>query len=214
MPPSSPLGSSGVACLHLFGPPTSFWKFTFPPLSIPAYLTSRDLTSSLSSRQPAETTSKMMQYFHTDGGDNILFASWAPTSPAAIGGASIGIIFLAILERLVNGFRGRLEGYWAVNALHKTAERAIQDNTSCNKAESPSVSEGCGPPRLQRKRVVPPFILSHDIPRGIMYMLQATLTYALMLIVMTFNAIYFVSIIVGLSVGEVMFGRWASVSYH
>jgi hypothetical protein len=30
----------------------------------------------------------------------------------------------------------------------------------------------------------------------------------------TFNAAYFVSIIVGLGVGEVIFGRWASNSYH
>lgn len=60
-------------------------------------------------------------------------------------------------------------------------------------------------------------------------MFQATITYALMLVAMlvpsylpaasadiscrTFNVAYFVSIIVGLSVGEVMFGRWASASY-
>lgn len=55
----------------------------------------------------------MMPYFHTDGGDNILFESWVPSSAGAIGGASVAIFFLALLERLVNGFRGRLEGYWA-----------------------------------------------------------------------------------------------------
>jgi copper transporter 1 len=53
-----------------------------------------------------------MPYFHTSGGDNLLFESWAPTSPGAIGGACIAIFFFATFERLVNGFRGRLEAYW------------------------------------------------------------------------------------------------------
>lgn len=64
-------------------------------------------------------------------------------------------------------------------------------------------------------------------------MFQATLGYALMLAVMsvhsplcldatadlavlcrTFNAAYFVSVIMGLAIGEVMFGRWASAGHH
>jgi hypothetical protein len=35
-----------------------------------------------------------------------------------------------------------------------------------------------------RQRISPPFIPSHDIPRGIIYMFQAALAYALMLAVM------------------------------
>ena len=86
----------------------------------------------------------------------------------------------------------------------------------------------------ERKRTVPPFILAHELPRGVMYMIQATLTYSLMLTAMfvlpylsippiltlfflprrTFNVVYFLSIIVGLGVGEVVFGRWASASYR
>jgi len=63
-------------------------------------------------------------------------------------------------------------------------------------------------------------------------MLQATLTYALMLAVMlvpqlfhrtsidvvilcrTFQVGYFVAIVAGLGVGEVMFGRWTSAVHH
>jgi len=56
----------------------------------------------------------MIPYFHTDGGDNLLFESWTPLSPGAIAGASVALFFLAILDRLVNGIRGRLEGYWAL----------------------------------------------------------------------------------------------------
>jgi len=55
----------------------------------------------------------MISYFHTGGGDNLLFKSWTPSSPGGIAGASIALFFLAILERLVNGVRSRLVGYWA-----------------------------------------------------------------------------------------------------
>ena len=61
----------------------------------------------------SEHSMMMMPYFHTSGGDNLLFESWTPSSPGAIAGASIAIFFLAILERFVNGLRGRLEAYWA-----------------------------------------------------------------------------------------------------
>lgn len=54
-----------------------------------------------------------MAYFHTNGGDNLLFESWAPSSSGAIAGASVAVFSLAILERFVNGLRGRLETYWA-----------------------------------------------------------------------------------------------------
>ena len=61
----------------------------------------------------ASTHMQMTPYFHTAGGDHLYFKSWAPSSPGAIVGASIALIFLAILERFVNGVRSRLEGYWA-----------------------------------------------------------------------------------------------------
>lgn len=157
----------------------------------------------------------MQPYFHTSGGDNLLFKSWTPSSPGAIAAASVAIFFLAALERLVNGLRGRLEGYWASNALHRSVEQIAQeDNSSCNKLGRPPSSHGSAPIPTPRKRTVPPFILAHDLPRGIIFMFQATITYALMLTAMTFQAGYFVSIIAGLGVGEIMFGRWASVVAH
>jgi copper transporter 1 len=55
----------------------------------------------------------MIPYFHTNGGDYLLFESWTPLSSGGVAGASIVLFFIAILERLVNGVRGRLEGYWA-----------------------------------------------------------------------------------------------------
>jgi len=150
-------------------------------------------------------------YFHTSGGDNVLFKSWTPSSPGAIAGASIAIFVLAILERLVNGLRGQLAAYWALRTLERTVQ---EDTSSCHKSERPPSSDGSKSIPVGRKRTVPPFILAHDLPRGIVYMLQATIAYLLMLIAMTFQVGYFVSIIAGLGVGEVLFGRWAFGSHH
>jgi len=72
------------------------------------------------------------------------------------------------------------------SALHRSAEHVVQDdNASCNKLETPSLSDGSRLVVAPRKRIVPPFILAHDLPRGIFYMFQATITYALMLAVMS-----------------------------
>ena len=72
------------------------------------------------------------------------------------------------------------------SALHKSAESVTQDdNATCNKLENPSLSDGSKLNLPPRKRTVPPFILSHDLPRGVIYMVQATLSYALMLAVMS-----------------------------
>lgn len=146
----------------------------------------------------------MMQYFHTDGGDNILFESWAPSSRSAVAGASIAIFFFAVFERFVNGLRGRLEGYWAANALHRSTEHAAQHDNTSNKSGSFALGG----------RVVPPFILAHDLPRGTIHMFQAAMAYALMLIVMTFQVGYFVSVILGLGVGQVIFGRWNQTTFQ
>jgi len=157
----------------------------------------------------------MLSYFHTNGGDDLFFEFWTPSSPGAIAGASIALLFLAMLERLVNAVRGRLDGYWASNALHRSAQHVVQDDdASTKKLETPSLSDGSRVVVPPRRRAVPPFIVAHDLPRGLVYMLQATINYALMLAVMTFQVGYFVAIIVGLGIGEATFGRWASVTYH
>ena len=70
-------------------------------------------TASSSSVTQTGQSDQMIPYFHTAGGDHLFFKPWAPSSPGAIAGASLALVFLAILERFVNGVRGRLQGYWA-----------------------------------------------------------------------------------------------------
>ncbi|KAH6912982.1 hypothetical protein BKA70DRAFT_783047 [Coprinopsis sp. MPI-PUGE-AT-0042] len=68
-------------------------------------------------------------------------------------------------------------------------------------------------PRL-RPRTVAPFVAAHDIPRGILHAFQAALMYLLMLAVMSYRVEWIVCIIVGLGVGEILFGRYGDGSAH
>jgi len=145
-------------------------------------------------------------YLHFTGGDNLFFKSLHPSSNGAIAGACLCLVALALLERFVNGTRNRLDGYWRKRASALTVVHASDKDDDCS-------DKTCGGVEVKeiavkpRQRISPPFIPSHDIPRGIIYMFQAALAYALMLAVMTFNAAYAISIILGLGIGEGLFGR-------
>ncbi|ORY33102.1 Ctr copper transporter family-domain-containing protein [Naematelia encephala] len=55
-----------------------------------------------------------------------------------------------------------------------------------------------------------PFRLDVDLPRGLLQALQTLMHYLLMLVVMTFNIWWLVSVVVGAGVGEMLFGRFGS----
>lgn len=61
-----------------------------------------------------------------------------------------------------------------------------KDNTDVEEVNAGSLSDQyLGPVFVRRAaRTVEPFILSHDLPRGVLYALQAVLAYTLMLAVM------------------------------
>lgn len=104
---------------------------------------------------------------------------------------------------------------------------------SADSVGKPDTSAGQALPEYPR--TIPPFIWSHDIPRGFLFIGTSILRYALMLAVMcapshflqihdfrlsdlfvvhatnyrTYSAPYIISILIGLSVGEIAFGRYA-----
>ena len=80
-------------------------------------------------------------------------------------------------------------------------------------------------------RTIPPFVPSHDILRGIVYAGRAALQFAFMLAIMyvgssfldvsvansdcrTFQVGFILAIIVGLGVGEMLFGRYIASATH
>lgn len=80
-------------------------------------------------------------------------------------------------------------------------------------------------------RSFPPFILTHDVTRGILYLAKTAINFAFMLAVMcvsdspcpmntahlrdrTFQLGFIFAVVVGLGVGEMLFGRYASHAAH
>ncbi|KAH8998729.1 Ctr copper transporter [Lactarius hatsudake] len=156
----------------------------------------------------------MTPYLHFTGGDNLFFKSWHPSSNGAIAGASIALVVLAISERLLFSIRGVLEARWRRSAFAlnagRTLERDILSSRKSVAKEGDVCEDDMGSPIVQRRRTIPPFVFSRDAARGALYSLQALLSFALMLAVMTFQGAYIISIVIGLGLGEILFGRIAS----
>jgi len=162
----------------------------------------------------------MTPWLHFSGGDNLYFKSLRPSSKGAIAGACIALICLALVERLVAASRSVMEARWRHRAFALAAASGRGSaggiSQSRDKDGNGSIQSSQQPPSppLNSRRLIAPFILSHDIPRGAIHALQALLSYALMLAVMTFQAAYIISIILGLGIGEVLFGRMAGITPH
>lgn len=104
-PPSLPSG--------LFAPLDALPK---PVLSYKS-VKSVEMSQTLHPRMDMDGMVMMMTpylHFTTDSGDPLWFAAWAPVSNGAIAGACIGLVALAMFERLLNGIRGVLVQEWAV----------------------------------------------------------------------------------------------------
>ncbi|KAJ6562159.1 Ctr copper transporter [Mycena capillaripes] len=132
-------------------------------------------------------------------GDTLLFSSWVPSSGGAVAGACIGLFVLAVLERWVGAMRALLVMRWAA------AARAASINGSTE-----VIKENGKRQKRTVHLVAPPFVAAQDVPRGALYALQSLLGFVFMLVVMTFQAAYIISLIVGFGVGEALFGRYAA----
>jgi solute carrier family 31 (copper transporter), member 1 len=158
------------------------------------------------------TMTMMKNYLHFTGGDNLLFQTWHPTSSGALAGACIGLVVVALLERWLFAVRAGLEAYWRHKALALAssgsqtaeAEKCRDDDAASSNSFA---KDKDFPPTVRKVRTVPPFIVGHDIPRGVIHAAQALLGYILMLAIMTFQAAFVISIILGLGIGEILFGR-------
>ncbi|KAF8993542.1 Ctr copper transporter family-domain-containing protein [Cyathus striatus] len=148
----------------------------------------------------------MVPYLHFTPGDTLFFQGWVPRSPGAIFGACIGLFVLAVLERWVGAVRRVGEGVWA-----RRAQIALSNKLTSDAAKDKVKGGHAG----QRGMVgmvgsIPPFIPSQDILRGVLHAVQVALGFLFMLAVMTFQAAFLISIVLGAGVGEMLFGRYAA----
>ncbi|KAI0027922.1 Ctr copper transporter family-domain-containing protein [Vararia minispora EC-137] len=146
------------------------------------------------------TMGNMLMYFHFTPGDNLWFLGWAPYSAGAMVGTCIGLFLLALIERWLAAMKAVMEVHWHTRALIEMANRV-------NTKSLPQHAQAT-PKSAIRQHMALPFIPAHDLPRGIIAAALALLGFLFMLAVMTFQVGFILSIVVGLGVGETLFGRY------
>ncbi|KAH7911480.1 CTR copper uptake transporter [Hygrophoropsis aurantiaca] len=142
----------------------------------------------------------MLNYLHFTPGDNLWFLGWVPKSAGSMVGACIGIFLLALVERWIAACRAMMELHWSREA---SAVASAKLTGTPNLPIPASIS----------KRMTPPFIPAYDVARGIMFAAQALLGYLFMLTAMTFSLGFISALVVGLGVGEMLFGRYSSSAH-
>jgi len=139
----------------------------------------------------------MLPYLHFTTGDILWFEGWVPQKAGAMVGACVGLFLLALFERWLAACRAMMELHWANQVRIALAKKV--DPSQCQPASTSTVIA---------TRSAPPFIPAHDFARGVLHAGQMALTFAFMLAVMTFQVGFILSIVVGLGVGETLFGRY------
>ena len=147
------------------------------------------------------SSGNMIAYLHFTPGDNFWFIGWAPRTAGAMIGACIALFMLSIAERWLAAMRGVMEAHWRTRLatqspcsychlmLHWScsAQVVLADRlntsavaTSPEERIRPSSSDATQP----RPGVAPPFVVTYDVPRGIMEVVLASINFLLMLTVM------------------------------
>ncbi|GJE95645.1 Ctr copper transporter [Phanerochaete sordida] len=147
----------------------------------------------------------MKMYFHFTPGDIVLFSTIVPSSPGAVLGTCLFFFFVSIFNCWLRAYRRGVEKQFVARARRLTLRRYDSEHS----VDQPSLPKEVGAEESVPVPHAPTdkFLLSNELARGALNGIGETLHYALMLVVMTYNASYIIAIIVGSVVGEVAFGR-------
>ncbi|KAI4521101.1 hypothetical protein K525DRAFT_202095 [Schizophyllum commune Loenen D] len=143
----------------------------------------------------------MKSYLHFTMGDVILFDTVAPSSAGAVFGACLIFFLIAIGECYLRALRRRMDRTFSARSRRLQTLYAVSGDGSKLPVESEVVEAPSTPENKHR------FVVSQDLSRGVIAGAQTTIHYLLMLVAMSFNASYIISIILGVVVGETAFGR-------
>ncbi|KAF2724682.1 Ctr-domain-containing protein [Polychaeton citri CBS 116435] len=166
----------------------------------------------------------MSMVFFSSESTPLFSSAWTPTSHGGYAGTCLFLIALAIISRIMMAFRALAERHWRLEAAgrRRTAYRSHSEHTEGHRHDEeesvlgiPSHEKHMGVGNSAPTALfVTPWVFSIDVPRGVLYFVQAGVSYLLMLAVMTYNVGYFMSVLTGLLVGEILVGRYAVADEH
>lgn len=129
------------------------------------------------------TSSSMMMTFFTGKGTALFSSDWVPSSTGAYAGTCIFIIILAFISRLISITKHSMEKSWQRKTLDARSIIIAGRNGELerlNGKEKPGSDNTLQFQRTQAlSRYAVPFRLSVDVPRALMFTLQAGLGYLL-----------------------------------
>ncbi|CAO1428203.1 unnamed protein product [Diamesa serratosioi] len=133
--------------------------------------------------------------FHGGACEMILFKSWQANTMLKFVMTTFAIFIVAILYEGLKYFREILF------AKSQQRTQVIMKNMNGNGSGTTALTE-----RTVKLSMREHLLSGHHIVQSILHLLQVTVSYALMLIVMSFNVWLFIAVIVGAAVGYYFFG--------
>lgn len=164
-----------------------------------------------SSNSSADSMPSMNMLFTTGFTQPLYSPAWNPKTRGQYAGTIIFLIVLSILWRGLLAWKAYLEESWAAREKSRTiivAPSSPSEDSVDDPKKSARVEQMARPQTGSAK----PWRWSTDLPRSILTVIASGTGYLLMLAVMTMNVGYFLSILGGIFVGEMMFGRWIGAS--
>lgn len=168
--------------------------------------------------------SGMKMYFHAGyEEDNVLFSFWAITSVPGMVGSCIGIFIFAMLYEGLKVLReylleraNQLE-YVKRYGGSSDAQNSHNSNSPLTDSSSPSdepiVAGSPATAAMPHPSEFRRAFGGYHLLQTVLHILQVTLSYALMLIAMTFNIWLFLAVVFGAGAGHLLFGWRKRVVY-
>ncbi|KAI9752825.1 MAG: hypothetical protein M1815_000261 [Lichina confinis] len=178
-----------------------------------------------SSSSSSSSSAGMAMTFFTSTQTPLYSESWTPRSTAGYAGTCIFLIALAVVFRGIMAFKHHMEHRWldqhlnrryVVVAGRKNEKARTSEDGNAQTALLVSATGVEEDVRVVRRHVRGPFPwrLSIDVPRAALAVVMSGVGYLLMLAVMTFNVGYFLSVLAGVFVGELLVGRYVQTEEH
>ncbi|KAF9109400.1 hypothetical protein BGX27_007657 [Mortierella sp. AM989] len=152
----------------------------------------------------------MRMYFHFGFEDYVLFEKWVPRNQGQYVGSWFALFFLTLFFLTIQTYHSNLEVQWAeeYNDVAKS-DSSMSLTNDMLKIRSGSILLHWV--HLWRQ----PWSMKEakqNLIRAVLTFIETTLGYALMLVTMTFNVPLFFAVVVGLTVGSVIFSRPKAIS--
>ncbi|KAI5846065.1 Ctr copper transporter family-domain-containing protein [Tricharina praecox] len=172
---------------------------------------STSTTSSSSSDSMSDSMSMTMSMtFITSTTTPLFSTSWTPRTLGQYVGACIFLIVLAFVFRFVLAWKAVLEHRWARREVDRKPVVVLGDGDAGGSEDELPKEAGEGEGGWAGR----PWRFGTELPRAAMAVLSTGLGYLLMLAVMTMNVGYFMSVLAGVFVGELAWGRFMTGSSH